>query len=430
MIGISAVFCLFILIMMRIPIAVALALVGFIGNSLLMGLDASLAQLHLILWELGNNFLLITIPLFIWMGHLAHASNMGADLYKGLNTWLGRLPGGLAIASITSSASFGSVTGSSIATVSTIGKILLPEIQKNNHSLKLATGSIASAGVLAILIPPSIPLVFYATWTETSIADLFLAGIVPGLILTLMFSIYAFIYSILNPDNQQAEPASSFKDKLYALAYLLPAISIISLILLSIFFGIATPSEAAAIGIAGILVYGLIKKRLTRKNTLNSINQSATLSSNIFLLLVGGLFFSRFIAQTGIIEQAVNTIILIELSSFVIFLGIILLYLILGAVLDTFGMIVLTLPLVYPLVISLGFDPIWFGIFLVLMIEVSLITPPIGLNVFVLQRLANNISLATIFYGCLPFVIITLLLAILIIKYPMIVMWLPEQINR
>jgi tripartite ATP-independent transporter DctM subunit len=415
--------------MMRIPIAVALTLVGFIGNSLLMGLDASLAQLHLILWELGNNFLLITIPLFIWMGHLAHASNMGADLYKGLNIWLGRLPGGLAIASITSSASFGSVTGSSIATVSTIGKILLPEIQKHNHNLKLATGSIASAGVLAILIPPSIPLVFYATWTETSIADLFLAGIVPGLALTLMFSIYALIYSLFNPDLQRM-PASSFKDKLYALAYLLPAISIISLILLSIFFGIATPSEAAAIGVAGIFIFGLAKKRLTRKNTLKSINQSATLSSNIFLLLVGGLFFSRFIAQTGIIEQAVNAIILIELPSFIIFLGIILLYLILGAVLDTFGMIVLTLPLVYPLVISLGFDPIWFGIFLVLMIEVSLITPPIGLNVFVLQRLANNISLASIFYGCLPFVIITLLLAILIIKYPMIVMWLPEQVSR
>lgn len=420
---------LIILILLRAPIAIALGLVGFFGNCLLMGFEASIVQLQLVIWELGNNFTLITLPLFIWMGQLAYETGIGKDLYKGLNIWIGRLPGGLAIASITSSAGFGSITGSSIATVTTIGKIILPEMQRYHYDPKLASGSIASAGVLAILIPPSIPLVFYATWTETSIADLFLAGIIPGILLTLMFSTYAFIYALAHPQSAPRTQAYAWQQKRQALLHLAPVGSIILTVLISIYSGIATPTEAAGIGVMAIFILGSIQQRLNKKNIMASISHSASLSTNIFMLLVGGLLFSRFMAQTEIIAALIQSISQLQLSAYLIIAAILLMYLILGAILDTFGMIVLTLPLVYPLIISLGFDPIWFGIFLVMMIELSLITPPIGLNVFILQRLAPYIPLNTIYRGTLPFVFITLLLVIIIVCFPEVVTWLPQQLK-
>lgn len=428
-IGLFAIGLLLVLIVIRVPIAIALILIGFAGNAWLQGLLPAITQFQLVTWEIAGNFILITVPLFVWMGQLAHATEMGKDLFYSFSAWVGRAPGGLAVTSIFSSATFGAVTGSSIATVMAMGNMLMPEMKRFRYDPGLAAGSLASGGVLAILIPPSIPLVFYGAWTETSIGDLFVAGIIPGLLLTLLFSAYILIHCARNPTLGPKADAVTWKQKWHSLLFLLPALSVLGVVLGSIYAGIATPTEAAAVGVMGVLLIGVAKRRLTLKKLQTSIAQSASASCNIFLLLLGGVFFSRFLAQTEITESLIHAIAALSLSPYIIIALLVLMYLVLGAVLDTFGMILLTLPFVFPLVLSLGYDPVWFGIFIVMMIELSLITPPIGLNVFVMQRIVPETSLATIFRGTLPFVCLTLLMVVLLVIFPEIALWLPEKMK-
>ncbi|MCG8311873.1 MAG: TRAP transporter large permease [Pseudomonadales bacterium] len=424
--GIVAVSCLIVLVLVRVPISVALLLTGFVGSVVLQGWEPSIVQLQLVIWELVGSFVLITLPLFIWMGQLAHGAKLGEDLYLCLDKWLGRFPGGLAIAAIFSSAGFGAVTGSSVATVAAVGKSLLPELKRFGYSPAVASGSLASAGVLAILIPPSVPLVFYSAWTETSLGDLFLAGIVPGVLLTFLFAGYVFVHCWLAGSGAKVEITHSWRERLLSLQKLLPIISIMVIVMGSIYSGIASPTEAAAVGVLSVLIIALLSRRLTIEVVKTSIEQSALLSTNILLLLLSGLYFSRFLVQTGINEQLVNAIVALNWPPIALLLALVLMYLLLGAVLDTFGLIILTLPFVFPVVIAMGFDAVWFGVFIVMMIELALITPPIGINVFVLHRLDPNNSLRTIYKGTLPFVLLSLLLVVILILFPEMAMWLPS----
>lgn len=428
-VGLLAIAILLLLILLRVPVAIALILIGFAGNGLLQGVVPAITQLQLVTWEVAGNFAMLTIPMFVWMGQLAHTTGLGRDVFYSFSTWIGRAPGGLAVTSIVSSASFGAVTGSSIATVMAMGNVLMPEMKRYRYNTALAAGSLASGGVLAILIPPSIPLVFYGAWTETSIGDLFMAGIVPGLLLTFLFSAYVLIHCKLNPALGPKTEAVSWAQKWASLRYLLPASAVMLFVLGSIYTGIATPTEAAAAGVVGVMIIGALTHRLTLKNLMQSIEQSASASCNIFLLLLGGVFFSRFIAQTGITESLITTIAELDVSPYVIIAALVLMYLILGAVLDTFGMILLTLPFVFPLILSLGYDPVWFGIFIVMMIELSLITPPIGINVFVMHRIIPETSIETIFRGTFPFVLLTLVAIVLLVAFPEIALWLPAAMK-
>lgn len=427
--GLLATVFLLALILLRVPVAIALILIGFAGNGLLQGIAPAVTQLQLVTWEVAGNFAMLTIPMFIWMGQLAHATGLGRDVFYSFSTWIGRAPGGLAVTSIVSSASFGAVTGSSIATVMAMGNVLMPEMKRYRYDTALAAGSLASGGVLAILIPPSIPLVFYGAWTETSIGDLFVAGIIPGLLLTFLFSAYVLIHCKLNPALGPKTERYSWRQKWASLRYLLPATSVLVFVLGSIYAGIATPTEAAAAGVLGVMIIGLLTHRLTVKKFIESIEQSASASCNIFLLLLGGVFFSRFIAQTGITESMIAAIAQLDVSPYLIIAVLVLMYLVLGAVLDTFGMILLTLPFVFPLILSLGYDPVWFGIFIVMMIELSLITPPIGINVFVMHRIIPETSIGTIFKGTFPFVLLTLLAIVLLVLFPEMALWLPAAMK-
>jgi tripartite ATP-independent transporter DctM subunit len=428
-IGLLALFILLILITMRIPIAIALIAVGLAGNIYLQNFESAIVQFQLVSWEVASNFVLVTLPIFIWMGALAQVSGLGRDLFECFNRWFGRIPGGLAMTSISCSATFGAVTGSSVATVTAMGKMLMPEMRRYGYNHALATGSISAAGVLAILIPPSIPLVFYAAWTETSLGDLFIAGIIPGVLLAVMFSIYVLVRCMLKPELAPGGQHYSLSEKVAVLPKLFPAMSLMLIVLGSIYGGYTTPTEAASVGLAWVFLLGLIRKRISMTILKESIAQSTLLSGNIFLLFLGGVFFSRFMAQTDVTELLVENIATLGSSSLSVMLGLLVLYLILGAVLDTFGMIILTLPFVFPLVTSLGYDPVWFGIFIVMMIELSLITPPIGINVFVMQRVAPEIPLMTVFKGALPFVLISLLMVLLLLAFPQIALWLPAQMN-
>lgn len=427
--GLFALVCLLTLIALRIPIAIALISVGLVGNIYLQDMESAIVQFQLVGWEVASNFMLVTLPIFIWMGALAQSTGLGRDLFDCFNRWFGRVPGGLAMTSISCSATFGAVTGSSVATVSAMGKMLMPEMKRYGYNHSLATGSIASAGVLAILIPPSIPLVFYSAWTETSLGDLFIAGIIPGVLLAFMFALYVLVLCIFKPELAPGGERYTLSQRVKVIPKLIPALSLLFIVLGSIYGGYATPTEAAAVGLGWVFLIALFRRRLNFSILKESVGQSALMSGNIFLLFLGGVFFSRFMAQTDVTEYLIDALTAWGGSSLVIMLGLLVIYLILGAVLDTFGMIILTLPFVFPLVTSLGYDPVWFGIFIVMMIELSLITPPIGINVFVMQRVAPEIPLSTVFKGAFPFVVISLLMVLLLLMFPELALWLPAQMK-
>ena len=428
-IGLLALLIMLVMILIRVPIAISMLITGVTGNIYLQGFEASLVQFQLLSWEIATNFILIALPLFIWMGQLGYSSGIGKDLYNCFHKWFGHRPGGLAVSSVVSAASFGAITGSSVATVMTMGKMLMPEMKRYGYANSLSSGSLASAGVLAILIPPSIPLVFYGVWTESSIGDLFIAGIIPGLLLTFMFSVFIWGYCYFKPSLGPPGEKYPLPEKLASLINLLPALSVMILVLGSIYSGIATTSEAAAVGVAGMLLVALVKKRLNRNVLRESIGESSKLSSNIFLLLLGGGIFSRFLVQTDLTEMWIQSISGLGLSPYMVIAALVLMYLLLGAIIDTFGMIILTLPFVFPLITSMGIDQVWFGIFIVLMIELSLITPPIGLNVIVMKQVVPEVPLLDIYKGTFPFVLICLFMVLLLVIFPEIALWLPSQIH-
>lgn len=432
--GIIAISILLTLILLRVPIGVALWLCGVGGNLYFLGAESTFIQLQLVVWELNENFVMVTLPLFILMGQLAHHFGLGEDLYRCFGQWFGRLPGGMAATSIASAASFGAISGSSVATVGAIGKTLLPEMKRMGYDTGLSSGALASAGVLAILIPPSVPMVFYSAWTKTSLGDLFIAGLLPGLVLMLLFMLYVLGRCWLNPAMGPVQPAVSWRQKLRSLIYIAPVTAVLIGVLLTIYLGLATPTEAAAVGVAGIVLAGYIKQRgsvsgrlrTLRPGFATSLDHSLLLSVNLLLLLTGGLLFSRFMAYTQVTDALVATLAALELSAVLLLVALVFLYLLLGAILDTFGMIILTLPVVYPLVLEQGIDPIWFGVFIVMMIELALITPPIGLNVFVIQKMLPDIGAGKVFRGTLPFVMLTLVVVCFLISWPGLALWLPD----
>lgn len=427
--GIMALLSALTLMLLRVPIGITLGAVGIAGLIYLQGWAQALVQLQLVSWEIGTNFLFITLPLFIVMGQLAYHSGFATDLYDCVYKWFGKRTGGLAITSIMSSACFGAITGSSIATVSAMGNMLMPEMKRYHYDTGLASGSLASAGVLAILIPPSIPLVFYGVWTETSIGDLFIAAIIPGVILTSLFALYVYVRCKISPELGPRGPDFSAIERFNSMTKLVPSACVFILVLGGIYGGFVTPTEAAALGAMSIFIIALIKRRLTLNKVKDATEQSALLSSNIFLIFLGGMLFSRFWVQTGLTEDTINFITQAQLSPFLIMLCLVLVFVLLGAILDTFGMLIITLPLVFPLVMSLGYDRVWFGIFMVIMIELSLITPPIGINVFVMHRIIPDAPMSTLFKGSIPFVLLCLCMALLLLLVPEIALWLPSHIK-
>jgi tripartite ATP-independent transporter DctM subunit len=427
--GILAIILLIALTFLGVPIALALLAIGAVGNLYLMGFPQTAMQIHMITWETGTNFLLIAVPLFIFMGQLVYHTEIASDLFDFVHKWFGRLPGGLAVTGVFTSAGFGAVTGSSVAAIATMGIMVMPQMKKYKYNLRLATGSLASAGTLAIMIPPSIPMVIYGVWTETSIGKLFIAGVVPGILLAAGFCGMIVVRCMLNPELGPAGPKFSWSERLTALTKLLPTTIIFLIVLGGIYGGIFTPTEASAIGAAGVLVVSLVMKRLNWTRLKDSLWQTGEISAMIYAILIGGVMFSRLLVQTDVTPSLINYIGGLQVSPYTIIFLFSVMFLLLGAVLDTFGMLILTLPLVFPICRSLGFDPVWFGIYMTVMMEIAMLTPPIGLNVFVMQRVAPEVPLSEIFMGVLPFVIICLIVVVIITALPQLALWLPSTMG-
>jgi len=429
LVGIAGVVVLMTLLVFGVPIAFAMAFTGILGLWVTEGPAPTLAHAALIPWEHGRDFIFVTVPLFVLMGQLFYHAGLASDLYEGLRKWVGRIPGGMAIASVLACGGFGAVTGSSIATVATMGTIVMPEMRRYNYDSRLATGALAASGTLGILIPPSLIFIFYGVMTETSIGELFIAGIVPGVLTALMFSVIIFVRCVLNPALGPKGPVTTWRERGIAIGRLGPVTGLFVLIIGGIYAGIFTPTEAAGVGCTGVLVTALLRRQLSRSAIAAALRSTALISAMIFAIIVGGYVLARFFAITGLTEALVELIIAAELGRIGFLLVLVVLYFVLGAMLDVFGMLVLTIPFVLPVVVELGIDPIWFGVFVVIMAELALITPPIGANVFIMRRVAPDVPMEEIFRGVFPFVLGELVILALLISFPGLALTLVEQMR-
>ena len=419
--------CMLVLLMLGLEIAWSIGIVAVVG--LTWYIDQPISQIAETTWSSLNSFTLTAMPLFIFMGQLVYHTQIASDLYDFVHKWFGRLPGGLAVTGVFTSAGFGAVTGSSVAAIATMGIMVMPEMKKYKYNLRLATGSLASAGTLAIMIPPSIPMVIYGVWTETSIGKLFIAGVIPGILLAAGFCGMIIVRCLMDRQLGPAGPVYSWTERLSALTKLMPTAIIFIIVLGGIYGGVFTPTEASAIGAVGVLAVALVMRRVTVKRLKESLWQTGEISAMIYAILIGGVMFSRLLVQTDVTPALVNYIASLEVGPYTVIFLFSIMFLLLGAVLDTFGMLILTLPLVFPICRNLGFDPVWFGIYMTVMMEIAMLTPPIGLNVFVMQRVTPEVPLSEIFRGVLPFVIICLVLVVLIVAFPQLALWLPSTMG-
>ena len=428
-IGILGIGVMLFLMVAGVPIAFSMAITGIIGTAIVAGWSQAMSQIVLIAWDKGSDFIFVCIPLFVFMGQLTSTSGIAADLYEFLERWLGRLPGGLAVASVCACGAFGAVTGSSVACVATMGTIIYPQMKKYGYDPLLATGVLSASGTLGILIPPSIFFAFYGILTETSIGALFIAGIIPGIITVFVFSGIVLIKCILNPKLGPLGPRYTWREKLVSLKSILPVAVIFLIVVGTLYGGICSPTEASGIGASGVILVSLFMKKLTWKNLSQALWETGVTSSFIFAIMIGGFLIARFLVVSNISHLIVNSVQQMHLSQLEFILYMVILYTILGCILDLFGALILTIPFIFPITVNLGIDSIWFGVFVIIMMEIALITPPVGVNVFVMRGIAQDVPMGTIFRGIVPFLVGEYLLIAILILFPWTATWLPSRMQ-
>lgn len=431
LIGVFGTLCVFVLIFLGMPIAFAMMLVGFVGLSVLSSVGAALPVTASTMWEVASFYPYTVIPLFIIMGSFAGSSGMTRELYASFDKWTRRLPGGLAIATIGACGGFAAVCGSSVATAATMGTVALPEMDRFKYDPRLSTGSVAAGGTLGFLIPPSIGFVVYGMLTEQSIGKLLVAGILPGILLTAAYSIIVVGWARLNPAAAPRNPEPvTWRERLRALNGVKEPLFIFLFVMGGIYLGYFTPDEAGAIGATVLLLVALAKRMLTWRALLKALTESIRISVMVLMLVAGANVFSYFMALSTIPMQAANWVASLQVSPYVIHAVIIFIYLILGCFLDAISMMVLTMPVIYPVVLALHFDPIWFGVIAVLMMEAGLITPPMGLNIFTVAGVAKNATVETIIKGVTPFLLAIIVVAVILTAFPQISLFLPGMMKR
>ena len=379
------------------------------------------------IWGTSSSWTLTALPLFVWMGEILFRTKLSENLFKGLAPWLSRLPGGLIHVNVVGCALFAAISGSSAATVATVGKMSIPELRKRNYPEKLLLGSLAGSGTLGLLIPPSIILIIYGVTVQESIAKLFIAGIIPGIMIAIIFMLYVIIWSIINKKEMPtSSEIFSFDDKIKGLKQLLPVILLIVAVIGSIYMGIATATEAASFGVVGALFLSFFQKTLTKETFKLSLLGATKTSCMIAFILAGSSFLSLAMGFTGLPRNLAIWIQEMNLSPYVLIFVLTIFYIILGMFLDGISAVVLTMAIIEPMIRQAGFDMIWFGIFLVVVVEMAQITPPVGFNLFVLQGLAGK-DMGYIAKSAFPLFLLMILAVIFIVVFPEIALWLPQQ---
>ena len=425
-VGITAFLLLIFLLAITVPIGVAMMLCGVGGLAMIIGLVPSLSLFGTTVMQSVVTYDLSIIPLFILMGALASRSGLSQELYDAFNAWLGGFRGGLALATVGACGAFAAICGSSVATAATMSKVALPEMKKYRYSDSMATGSVAAGGIIGILIPPSVILVLYGLLTESSIGDLFIAGFLPGILTIIVFMIVISIVTRLHPESGPKGEKSTWKQKLNATLKTWAITALFATVIGGIYFGIFTPTEAAGVGAFGALFIAFFRKRLNREMMKETLLETGQTSAMIFTILIGAITLNNLVIFSGLANALSDFVSGLDMSPATVMLIILLMYLIMGCFLDALAMILLTVPIFYPIVLDLGYDPIWFGIIVVMVVELGLITPPIGMNVFVIKGMAQSVPLVSIYKGVLPFVIGQVVLIIAVFLIPEIALWLPE----
>lgn len=433
---IGFVILLALILIVRVPIAFAMGVVGFFGFAVLNGLDfsnwasyrwnvpLSLASNRII--DTVQDYSLSIIPLFILMGNLITRSGLSNELYNASYVFLGHKKGGLAMATVVACGGFSAVCGSSLATAATMSKVAMPPMRKYGYADSLATASIAAGGTLGILIPPSVILIIYGLLTETSIRELFAAGLLPGIVGILLY-LCAVRYTVWrNPEAGPTGEKTEWRERIRALMGVRDVLGLFVLVMGGIYLGVFTPTEAAGIGAGGAFVIALLRRSLTWATLFQTLAESARTSASLFAIVIGALIFSDFLNRAGLPDMLLNLVQHLDVAPMVVIFAILLIYVLLGMVFESLSMLLLTIPVFYPLVASLGFDLVWFGIVAVVVTEISLITPPVGMNVFVLSAVLKDIKTGTIFKGIFPFWGADMVRLAIIVFFAPLSLWLPH----
>ncbi len=415
------------LIFAGVPIAFALSGVGLLGVISIIGFDPALAMLGQIYFDSGRSYTLSVVPLFLLMGNFIVQSGIASELYDAANAWLRHRRGGLAMATIVACGGFSSVCGSSLATTATMGRISLPAMRRYGYSDGLAAASVAAGGTLGILIPPSVILVIYGILTQQDIGKLFLAGLLPGLVGVIFYMGAVQISLRLRPEKIETLPKLPLGDRVRALRGVSGALVLFVFVLGGIYVGVFTATEAAGMGAGGAILITALRRQLTWEATLETLFATAKTTAVMFFILFGALYFLNFVNLAGLTGDLRDGLAAVDAGPLGVILMLIVLFLILGCLLESLSMILLTVPVLYPIVTELGFDAIWFGIFVVVATELSYITPPIGMNVFVMRIVAPDIPLERVFAAILPFVLVDLLRLLLLIAVPGLVLFIPNS---
>ena len=415
------------LIAFAVPIAASL---GWLGLAL-QYLDSPM-PLHRALgdmvWQTGTDFLLVAIPMFVLLGEILLRAGITEKMYEGIVKWLGWLPGGLMHSNVGSSALFAATSGSSVATAATIGTIAIPQIEKRGYNEPLFLGTIAAGGTLGILIPPSINLILYGLLTDTSVPELYLAGFLPGFLLALLFMVTVIIMCKARPGWGGETVSANWSERLGSLPALIPPVGIFLVVVGSIYAGIATPTEAASLGVVAAMILAAFNRKLTLSMLRLAIEGTMRTTAMIMLIILAAVFLNFVLSVTGLTQALADFVTGLGLSSFQTLLMIVGLLIFLGCFMETLSMLLVTAPLITPIVVGLGYDPVWFGILLMVLLETALITPPIGINLYVVQAVREKGEMLDVMKGAVPFVATMFAMIVLLLAFPQIALWLPSLV--
>jgi len=426
MVGVIGVVLLLVCLAARMWIGFSMGLIGFFGFAYIVGIGPAFKMLATVPFTTLSNYTISVIPMFILMGVVAGNTGISESLYRSANTWMGHVRGGLAMATTVACGAFAAICGHSGAGTITMGKIAIPEMRRYKYSESLSTACVSAGGTLGILIPPSLAFILYAILTEESVGKLFMAGIFPGILLVVLFIIIIGILARINPLLAPAGGKATFREKIVSLKYTWPMVVLFLMVMGGIYGGIFTPTEAGAVGAIGAIIIAAVNRQLTRRNFIDSLKETLLTSGMILTIIMGAFIFMRFLSVSQLPFALSGIVVGLPFDRHVIFVFIIILYIILGMFMDIMPCIILTIPILFPVVIALGFDPIWYGVIMVLVIEMGMITPPIGINVFILSGV-TGVPVGTIFRGVWPFVAAELICIAIVTIFPQIALFLPNQ---
>ncbi len=416
---------LLVLVFLRMPIGLVMAAVGFAGLVYLRGFEIAFDNLAITAFGSTIIYALTVLPLFLLMGQITVVADMSKDIYSATYKWFGHLPGGLAIATTAACAGFAAICGDAITATATMATVALPEMRKYNYSMEHASGCIAAGGTLGILIPPSIILILYGVITEQSIGSLFIAGFLPGIVLALLYILVSVTMSLINPRHGPRGPKFGLREQLAEFRHVWAILALFALIIGGIYLGIFTPTEAGAIGAFGSFIILLIKRKFTAKNIYTALLETMRLVGFIFLIMIGAMIFSVFLSLSQMPFALTDFMAGLGLPPVGTMLIVILVFIIFGCFIDSLALVLLFTPIFFPVVSSIGYDPLWFGVIIVIVMQQGMMTPPIGMSCFIITAVAKDVPLSTVFRGVLPFWAVTIVIIILLIAFPQIALYLP-----